>query len=498
MAKRSTTLPAKSATASKKLKTDKAERPETGSGSGSLDVSLPASATGADALAAAQAEQRAWTKLDDENGHAKDDAHAIVARLFEESVERCEKALGLSLSDLTVDGSAPIGASAKSTAEGKGKGTEVDGLGYAAATYPELTLTYARALTGLGAFLGVQKLLEVAGRVVDALLASGEEGTKVCGEAALIKAHICLETLRVGNKLGGIPLEVENSGPIAGGDEPADEDDSLDDDDDGHEPDDEDPEKTAKIQQEVEFMQEARSSFIKGIAAFVHDSNTHTLKRISSANQLRNYALLANACDKKSPVPISMVTFALSILDTPYSPKAPLIPDQAIADALHVTKAACLFHLARLRARDDDRGATQDTKECLRALGMVVGNQEHEENAELTGQAYIFLSTVTPNDTLALAAYERGVKLLKQVLEREPGNELLRGQLQALGAAGDNERDDDEEEILEDEDGIAFNLEEEIDRDDVYSDDEHDQDSEEEDDEYGGEESGDEVTDVDE
>ncbi|KAI9336129.1 hypothetical protein BDR26DRAFT_865179 [Obelidium mucronatum] len=235
-------------------------------------------------------------------------------------------------------------------------------------------------------------------------------------------------------------------------------------------------------------MQNARFSFIQAVEYLKKEANDQTLLKVTIAQLLRNYALAVKQSDKKSPVPIAVLTFALSLIEIPFDPSAPLIPEQDSQDLLHSTKASCLYYLARFRAAGgsdsgDERGATQDAKECIRALGMVVGKESNESNQELLGQSYVFLSTVTANDDLALAAFSRGAQILREVLSRNPSNETLKTQLAALGA----DADDLEQEDVADEDGNVFDLAAEIERDDSRSDEEDEEDEEGEEDEDGGE-----------
>ncbi|KAJ3059240.1 hypothetical protein HDU99_006437, partial [Rhizoclosmatium hyalinum] len=222
------------------------------------------------------------------------------------------------------------------------------------------------------------------------------------------------------------------------------------------------------------------------ISLLKKEANEFTLRQVSIAQLLRSYALAVRHSDRKSPIPVSILTFALSIVNTPFDPAAPLIPDQASQDSLSSTKASLLYYLARFRAAGgDEEGATQDIKECIRAFSFVVDDELR--NQEMVGQAYLFLSTVTPNDTLAIAAYSKGTALLRAVLASDPSKESLKAQLEQLGATSDEA---DEEEELLDEDGNVFDLEAEIERDeDDGRSDEYDDDDEEDD---GEDEEGDE------
>ncbi|KAI8840074.1 hypothetical protein BJ741DRAFT_67044 [Chytriomyces cf. hyalinus JEL632] len=425
-----------------------------------LNVAVPASATAADILKLAQDERRAYLSASsagkESSEQAAEDARNVSARLFELAIEKVEAEQKLpsafamlEKNKLTVSHAPDSGNKVYAPVPG------------------DVAVVYAKALSLLGSLVAVSAFLDLARKVCDEI---SSDSSEILGDAHLIKAFVALEQLRQLKQLGQSPIDFAD---MQLGDEDDDEEEEEESESEGEEDaekeDEQDPEEAEMMVKEVALMQDARAAFIKGIESFASDSNAHTIKKNEAAQQLRNYALLVFNSDKKSPVPTSILTFALSLLDTPYASSSTLIPDQSNADLANSTKASCLYLLARLRARGkdaDELGAAQDAKECLRALLLVVGKELNEENEELMGQAFIFLSTVTPNDTLALASFTRGSKILKKALESNPHNAKLKAQLEALGA---DEADDEGDETLEDEDGNVFDLDAEIDRDDEPS-----------------------------
>ncbi|KAJ3248107.1 hypothetical protein HDU78_001867 [Chytriomyces hyalinus] len=424
-----------------------------------LNVSVPASATAADILKLAQDERRAYLSASsagkESSEQAAEDARNVSARLFELAIEKVEAEHELP------SAFAMLEKNKSTVSHAPDSGNKV----YASVP-GGVAVVYAKALSLLGSLVAVSAFLDLARNVCDEI---SSDSSEILGDAHLIKAFVALEQLRQLKQLGQSPIDFADTQLGDEDDDEEEEESESEGEEDAEKEDEQDPEEAKMMVKEVALMQDARAAFIKGIESFASDSNAHTIKKNEAAQQLRNYALLVFISDKKSPVPTSILTFALSLLDTPYASSSTLIPDQANADLANSTKASCLYLLARLRARGKDAdqlGAAQDAKECLRALLLVVGKELNEENEELMGQAFIFLSTVTPNDTLALASFTRGSKILKKALKSNPHNAKLKAQLEALGA---DEADDEQDETLEDEDGNVFDLDAEIDRDDEHS-----------------------------
>ncbi|KAJ3228775.1 hypothetical protein HDU81_005897 [Chytriomyces hyalinus] len=447
-----------SETSSKKTKSSPVAQTN---GVSELNVSVPASATAADILKLAQDERKAYLSASsagkESSEQAAEDARNVSARLFELAIEKVESEHKLpSAFAMLEQNKLPV-----SHAPDSGNKVYVS-------VPAAVAVVYAKALSLLGSLVAVSAFHDLARNVCEQI---SSDDCEALGDAYLIKAFVALEQLRQLKQLGQSPVDFADTQLGDEDDDEEEEESEGEGEEDAEKEDEQDPEEAEMMVKEVALMQDARAAFIKGIQSFASDSNAHTIKKNEAAQQLRNYALLVFNSDKKSPVPTSILTFALSLLDTPYASSSTLIPDQANADLANSTKASCLYLLARLRARGkdaDELGAAQDAKECLRALLLVVGKELNDENEELMGQAFIFLSTVTPNDTLALASFTRGSKILKKALESNPHNAKLKAQLEALGADG---ADDDQDEPLEDEDGNVFDLDAEIDRDDEHSDD---------------------------
>ncbi|KAJ3026534.1 UNVERIFIED_CONTAM: hypothetical protein HDU68_005489 [Siphonaria sp. JEL0065] len=411
-----------SSSSSKKTKVDVEVGP------GSLDVAIPSNASVDEVLAFALEELAKDT----------DESMAIAQKLLEEGLARLET----TDPNLLSDGWHAVHVSSHSN-----------------------VVLYAKVALALASALNLKELFDRIEKGLDSITEKDADLWLLTGEVA-IKKLLAKKRLDLKNTLYASQDDDE------GDDEEENEEEVLDDD--------QKPEIDLEARAEVETMQNARSAFLSAVDALKKEANEQTLLKVNIAQLLRNYALAVRQSDRKSPVPISVLTFALSIADIPFDPSAPLIPEQTSQDLLHSTKASCLYYLARFRAAGsggksgtgDERGATQDIKECIRSLSLVVGKESNESNQELLGQALIFLSTVTPNDQLALASFSRGSKLLRLVLEQDPEKETLKLQLESLGA----DEEEEEEEVPEDEDGNAFDLDAEIDRDDAYSDDENQED----------------------
>ncbi|KAJ3069321.1 hypothetical protein HDU98_007632 [Podochytrium sp. JEL0797] len=419
------------APSSKKAKT---EAP-TSFAPGVLDVTLPAGSTGSEILSLALAEKARWESLvaHDKEAEAADDARAVFLRLVEEGVAALEG------EDAQLSGDAWHAAYVCSAAS---------------------VLAYARLATELGAAARLPLLLARVALGIASVVAN-EDDAALCFE----QGRVAVERMALANH---VVLMSENASEL----EDDDEDDNDDNDaSDENEEFDENSPDAKRMRETASLMLDARAAFIKCLTLLAKDANEFTTTKVKIAILLRSFALAIRNADKKSPIAISILTFALGLLTTPFDPATPLIPEQDSQDILNATKASCLYYLARFRAsgsESDDRGATQDLKECLRSLSNVVGKECNESNQELTGQAYLFLSTVTPNDTLALASFSRGCKLLRTVLTADPSKQTLKQQLESLGASADEEEDEE----FEDDDGNAFDLDAEVDRDDVFSDDE--------------------------
>ncbi|ORY30961.1 hypothetical protein BCR33DRAFT_772058 [Rhizoclosmatium globosum] len=438
-----------SAAPSKKRAPPSEETGTSSGGPGSLDVAIPSEATPAQILSMAKHELSLSFSLSPEsnsnsNSNADfDDVRAVAQKLLEETIAKLESAN-------------PV--------------LETDDFAAAAAESESDVTTYSDAAVELAALVGLD---ELARRILGALKALEAANP----DLAFVRGRAAVEVLAIENKLNlrSVPKEDFDQ-------EEDDEDDNDEELDENHQ---ESEEETRKRMDQVELLQSARSSFITSISLLKKEANEFTLRQVSIAQLLRSYALAVRHSDRKSPIPVSILTFALSIVNTPFDPAAPLIPDQTSQDSLSSTKASLLYYLARFRAAGgDEEGATQDIKECIRAFSFVVDDELR--NQEMVGQAYLFLSTVTPNDTLAIAAYSKGTALLRAVLASDPLKKSLKAQLEQLGATSDEA---DEEEELLDEDGNVFDLEAEIERDedDGRSDEDDDDDEDDGEDEEGDE-----------
>ncbi|KAJ3378486.1 hypothetical protein HDU84_007544 [Entophlyctis sp. JEL0112] len=395
---------------------------------GSLEIAVPAGANTAAQLLALAREARgdAAAATDETNA---DDARAVTQRLYEDAIAAAESAHPALADPATADASV---------------------LARVAAADPDTAVAHATSLLELGIFLSVQELLERANRVINALTSLPDD--VVNAELLLVGAKAKIALYCMSNS---IPMAELVDGPRLGDPDSDDEEESdaetaSQNNDDGGEDD-------ADKNQDFGVLQD-------GLGGFRLDANKHAIRKTDMASFLRNFALLIRRFNKKSPIPLAILTLALGIISLEFDTSAPLIPEQISTDLLNSTKGSCLYHLARLRASGtaaDHRGATQDVKECIRALDLVVNNELNQSNEELLGQAYIFLSTVTPKEEVALAAFVKGAKLLRNVLGRSPQRFNLKKQLEELGAAlGDDDQD---------EEGDFVDLDAEIEQDDAYS-----------------------------
>ncbi|KAJ3095468.1 hypothetical protein HK100_005827 [Physocladia obscura] len=395
----------------------------------------------AEAAAAAERTDNSYNGNED----VSDDARAVAQRLFETAIEQLEAQhifLRNEESATTVKSDSKSGWSLGSN----------DSL-----EFVDDVLLYSRALLGLAALVGLPSFLDRVVAGLSTLIISNNSDALLLLARARLMSLCFLKKLDVNLELPNLVEDDEDEENEQDSDNDQTDDESM-----------EDAHVSDLKRAEVGLLQEVRETFLRAIVAFNKDVNLLTIKKVVAAQYLRNFALLVRQSDKKSPIPIAVITFALSLLSIPNDNSALLLPDQQFTDTLNSCKASCLYHLARFRAAgSDDRAASQDIKESIRSLQLIVKPTVSDE--ELLGQGYIFLSTVSSNDDTALASYSRGTKVLQALLDKDEGllspqlRKNLSKQLESLGA---NDIQDDSGF----ENDEVFDLDAEIQRDELYSD----------------------------